>query len=177
MAPCATVAGAPGVEDCSFVAPAGFATVAVCVAEAATAGAAGAATVCAVGEVVCAGVASAVAAAEVAGGGAATVADTTLAVMLGDPAELGVAEAAVVFEGEGVGAAGVAVAVATVAGTAALLEATLVFSAAGGVSTAGPFCGGATLTLIVAGAAVCGALEVGTVFTASSGLRAGAAVV
>jgi hypothetical protein len=104
--------------------------------------------------------------------GAFTVADRTFAVMFGEPAELGVE---VTISGvDAAGATAAAALVTTGAGAAGLFEAMLGFSAAVGAGVIlGPaICAGATLTLMLAGAVLWGALEVGTVFTASSGLGA-----
>jgi hypothetical protein len=152
------------VEEDAGGGPSGFETVASC-----DAGGIIVALSLAVDGVACPSGLDAVAVGVVAAG-ALTVADRSLAVMLGEPAELGVEVA-----GAGVGpgtVAGVAVFVATVAGAAGLSETTLGFSAAAGPAVIfGPAFGvGATLTLMVAGALPTGALEVGTVFTASSGL-------
>jgi hypothetical protein len=106
--------------------------------------------------------------------GSLTVADRTLAVMFGEPAELGVE---VTGAAAGVDAGGAVVAtvfVTTVVGAGALLEATVGFSAVVGAGVIlGPVvCAGARFTLMLAGAVLWGALEVGTVFTANSGLGA-----
>jgi hypothetical protein len=116
----------------------------------------------------CAGFATAA----VAGSGAGddTVAESTLAVILGEPAELGVVTAGPALVGDD----------ATLA--PASVDA-LVFSTTGGAATGDSLfaldelagCAGATLTLIELGAAPdVGAGEVGIVFTASSGFGFGA---
>jgi hypothetical protein len=164
VAPCETVAGGAAVEDDAGGSPSGFEIVAPCVAEGVVL-----ALLPAVDGVVCPGGLAALAAG-VLSADALTVADRTLAVMLGEPAELGVE-----VTGAGVDAgatAGVEVFVAAVAGAAGLSETTLGFSApAASAAIFGPaFGAGATLTLVVAGALVTGALDVGTVSTANSGL-------
>ena len=164
VAPCETVAAAVAVEDDAGGSPSGFETVAPCDAGAVVA----AAMLLAVDGVAGPGGLAAVVAGVVAAG-ALTVADRTLAVMLGEPAELGVELTGAIDAGD---AAGVAVFATTVAATAGFLEPTVGSSAAAGpVVIFGPaFGAGATFTLMVAGALVTGALEVGTVFIANSGL-------
>ena len=165
VAPCETVVGGAGVEDDAGGTPSGLETVAPCNAG----GVVVTAPLLAMEDVACSGGLAAIPAG-VEAAGVLTVADRTLAVMFGEPAELGVE---VTGAGVGVGgAAVVAVLVTTAAGAAGLLEATLVFSAVVGAAVIlGPaVCAGAKLTLMLAGAALCGALDVGTVFTANSGL-------
>jgi hypothetical protein len=170
VAPCETVVGAAALVDDAGGNPSGFETVA-----ADAGGVAVAALMLGVDGVAGAGTLAPVAAG-VEAVGALTVAERTFAVMLGDPAELGV-EVAVAGVDAGVeagSAAATAEFVTTLAGAAELFEATLGFSAVVGAGVIlGPaVCAGPTLTLMLAGAALCGALEGGTVFTANSGLGA-----